>query len=806
MRSFFFVFIFILSAYIFAQLPPEKIDEFLQRWGGKDSKGRLQDPRKANVYLATGAMDLEESSDGTRIWIGTEGVHLWQGEITQPILEMICHQSVVWFKPLAKKNEGLNTDISEDNSQKKQALEFSGDKAETAMVYAEGNVHFRWADHYFRGERLFFDFVHNQGIIQQGGMRVQIPLGNNETTDIYIDEQVSNIKQKEKHLALALRAKELRILSQKEFIAQDATLSPCQFGEPHYHFQAKDIHVVKFSDEIYVEAKNNHLEAFGVPFFYIPYIAGENFENWPLRSISYQKSSKWGNSLLTTWGGNLYREKKDGLGLTKLNWLLDVDIRKERGFAGGPEFNYRGNIAKDSPFYGKWKAYFVHDQPLDELGSDMGHTPDKDDEATWNDNHSLYGLYRQRFPNDWFIDFEMHEISDRNFQRDFFEKEFREDKEPETYGYARKYWDHQAATFLTQWRLNDYQSQIEYLPQGTYQAVFFPIWPEKLNSFYWSSRLEISEVKRRDDHKNPSIWDNKRVFRTDWNNALYYKFSLGPLYFLPFTGGRLSYFEQGENRKKDLFRRSAESGIEVATNFYRTYTGKSDLFQWDNVLHVFTPHIRYEWIFANSVGSKELIAMDSLEQVDRLQSIEFMLTNRLRTFRKGQISDFFWFEISLRYFFDRPDSFDSSLIKGNKDYKNFDNLKFDLLWYIRSNLWIRTKSEFNLGIHSFETTQGTIGYDISDKFSISFDHRYDRHQNSISTINAYYYHDAKWSFYSDVQYDFRESELRECKGTIRRTFHCFALDFSIKYDQVDDNTSFNVQFVPSDFLDSLKHR
>jgi len=746
----------------------ENLQDFLQRWG----KGQKQDPREMPVYLATGAMEIRQEPYGMKIWIGTEGVHIWQGESEKPILEMVCDQAVIWFKPLPKANHEDKADQALADTS--QGLSIAGQKAEQLKFYAEGNVHFRWADHYFRGERIFFDLLRNQGIVSDGSLRTSIPT----------EKQALN---------LYIRAEEFVMLSKEESIAQRTSISGCGFGHPHYSFQTQELRLIKFSDKVYLQARDNHLQAWGVPFFYIPYIAGENIENWPLKSFQYGHSSKWGHYVLTTWGGDLYTNKSSEVGLSKVQWLLDLDTRSERGLAGGPQILYKGTFPVESQFTGQWRAYYIHDQPLSHLGESMDYVPDEDDDATWDRRYRLGGVHRHRFPHDWFLDIEFSRISDRNVLRDFFEKEFREEKEPETYIYARKYWDHSAATLLTRWRVNDFQSQIEYLPQGTYEVIHQPLFSKTISRLYWTSRVEVSEVRRADDKDYQSLWDHTRLFRTDWHNTLSYSFSVGPLHILPFASGRLSYFEKDRDDELNVLRSTGEMGVEVATNFYRFFGWKSEFLELNEVLHVITPRIRYHWIYANSQGSQDLIPIDSMENVDRMQSLDIVLTNRLRTMRKDQVVDFFWLDITLRYFPDLPVT---AVKTKDSPWDNWDNVRVDLLWYVRSNLWLRTRAEWDWNVHDFEMVNATIGYDATDSISCWLDHRYERHESSIATASLEYKYNEKWTFSISSQYDFHKTELREVKFMVRRVLHCFALDINVKYDDVDSNTSVTAEFYP----------
>lgn len=750
----------------------KKLQDNFQKFTGLDFLQTQDLP----IFLVAGSLEFQDSEDGTKIWIATEGVHLWQGEEVNPNTEMFCEQAVIWFQ------------VAEGESQEKPAHALvNQNKAKKTMFYAEGHVHFRWLDNFFRGEAIFFDLVNNKGLISKGNLRSKNKIG-------------------EQLIPLQLRAEKIRILSDDKMIAENASFSTCRFGEPHYHFDSNKIVVRKMEEKIFVQARENTMWALGLPIFTMPYITGETIENWPLKKIEYGDSSRWGSYLLTTWGTRLYRGGENDI-IKKADWTIDLDTREKRGLAVGPGFTYSGSLLSTDSFSGKVYGYYVHDQPLSHLGESMDHVPDKDEKATWDKRHRMYFLHRHTFENGWSFDAEYSLLNDKDFLIDFFEKEAREEKEPETYAYVKKQGvlldEIDAFTFLARGRINNFQSQIEYLPQATYQLIFLPILSNHIDNLYFSSTFETSYVRRKDAIHEETEWDDRDLMRLDWNNSLYYKFSLGPIHFMPYLGARLSYFEDGQEDEKNLVRFVGETGIELSTNFYRYYHAHSDLFQINDILHVFTPQFKYRWIYETNVDSDELIPMDSMESVDEMQLIQLVFNNRLRTVRNGNVTDFFLFDAIFSYYPERdlPKNTVTRLKLPISDrWEKYDNLKLDIWWKIRDNLWIRSKPEYNFQLREIEKVNTSIGYRFNDRFSVSFDHRYRRDDTDLFTTHLMYMFNEKWSFRIDFQYELKDFDLRECDFTIRRIFHRFALDVTLKIDEVGDDTSATVNFYPIDLL------
>ena len=790
-----------------AQSSPTGLQKFLKKWS-LDSG----DPRQQPLYINAGAMEVKEKDHGVRIWIATEGVHIWQGELAKPLMELVCDAAVLWFKPgsaapivSSSGKETAKKPVGKKSGEAAGIFGLGGRRAEVAIFYAEGNVHFRWANNFFRGERVFFNLRQNRGIISHASLRTQTVVEG-------------------RSVPLYIRARKLLIQSRQDLLAHDASFSTCQFGDPHYHFAARQIRIRRLDKGAYLQSRDNSLYAQDLPFFYVPYLAGKTVEQWPIKSFRYGHSSRWGHHVLTTWGGTLYEKssKDDPNFIDNILWFLDIDIREKRGLAGGPHLKYKGDSLQGGKYEGHLRMYYVHDQPLGELGTPLDEKPatsddDDDDEATWEKRYRIAYLHRHEFPDNWYADIELSYITDRNFLADFFEKELREGRDPETYVYLRKYWDHHAFTLFENWRPNNFQNQIEYLPQGTYQAIYQPLCSDPFGSLYWSSRLELSHLRRADDDDNPGEFDRRRILRSDWVNTLHYRFSIGPVNFLPFVSGRVSYFQEGRDEiaaatgekkhyQKDIGRYTGSTGFEVATNFYRYFSDiKISFLEIDGLVHVLTPHIRYQWTYFNSAAPDELVPFDSVDTIDKTQLIEFIVTNRLKTRRGGRMRDFLFFENSFAYYPERDLASQgitqtSQGLPVSDRWEKFGNLRSDFRWYIISNFWIRTRSEFNFQLREFEVVKAYLGWKIIKEITVSADVRYHRKHNLITTGSVVFRPTKKWALKAAIQYDVRENEVREVKFTVHRVFHRFGFSFQASYDPVDNDTSFTADLYPLDFF------
>ena len=765
MKNIFFVFVVLTFIYGQQQSIAQDLQKKSQQKRKTDKLVELLgerasvNPEKLPLNMSFGAVEMQEYQ-GKNVWILTEGVHLWQEKQQEEqqqqrratkqqddkmVLELYSESAVIWFPGKITPVEGANEKVQVKN----------------ALIYAEGNVHFFWGSKTLRSEAMFFDTSKQTGVLTKSVVR-----GTRENTPLF------------------LRASKLRLHSKNHIEADNADISTCQYGEPHYHFSVDHIEMYKDQNnkDSYVLSEHNTLYAQNTPIFYIPHIAGRSLEDFPLRNISVGSSSRFGNHLLTLWGGELYSNNQ-GI-VQQMNWDLNLDIYQERGFGIGPGFSYEGDS-----YLGLFKTYYVHDQPLGQLGTTLDGDPLDEEEATFEILYRFYWQHRHRLPNDWFLDIELSHISDEELLFDFFENEAREEKEQETYAHLKKVWKNHGVTFFASANLNDFQNQIVFLPRGTYHLIKQPLFLDKWGgSLYYSTDIEIANVRREDDEDNRSEFDGERIVRFDWLHTLNYKISVAGIQFVPFIEGRSTYFEKSLdnfNETRGVF----STGIETSTNFYRLFYVNNSLLDINQLLHVFTPQIRYEFL-RTSIDSDELIPFNAVEEVDDLQQVTLRLINRLRTVREGISDDFFLLELELSYLPEEDGGFRDQL----------SNLEIDIVWNIRRDLRLIGNAEYDFQVDGLDVLSSTLISQPLDNLFLSLDFRYQRDINFITTYRIRNDFNEKWGFEFSQQLDFEGDDfLRESNFTIRRIFHRFALDVSIEFDNVDNEAGVSFSVLPMDF-------
>ena len=191
-----------------------------------------------------------------------------------------------------------------------------------------------------------------------------------------------------------------------------------------------------------IEGRNVYFELQNVPFFYLPYIAGDARDPLgPINSITFGDNKQYG--FQAGIGLNVYElfgvDPYEGT-----RWNANIDYLSRRGPVLGTEFDFSGKDLYGLPatYSGEVKAVGMYDQARDILGGDredwLGsfNPPDFRGRALIRDN--VYDL-----PDGFSVQAQVSALSDRNYMEQYFIDEFRDDVNQDTYLYVKQQFDHE---------------------------------------------------------------------------------------------------------------------------------------------------------------------------------------------------------------------------------------------------------------------------------------------------------------------------------------------------------------------------
>lgn len=554
----------------------------------------------------------------------------------------------------------------------------------------------------------------------------------------------------------------------KKYSVNNAIVTTCTNAPGHFHYYVKAKSLsVRPDDELVAQGVVSYL--FGVPIFYWPYYWKDLNRHYGFR-FEPGYGSDWGVFLLSSYKLPFYYDKATE---SYFDSKTSIDLRSERGVAFGEKLEW----GREDNLKGWFSAYFLHDndRPTEIINKDR---------------------YRFRFENEWDVTerdriiSQAIYVSDDRVMEDFFEEEHDRMNQPDTY----LAWTHRADSYsggvLTRFRLNDFYTQTECLPELWYNLNGYELGN---TGFYLKNNSSISYLEREFDERinGGASYD---VFRMDTDFVLTRPFRLmGFLSVVPRVGYRGTFYEKTaklNNGDDSEFRNVFEIGTEVSFKAYSTWTD-DDGFVWR---HVIEPYADLKLVPEASVLPNELYQFDSIDEIEEEKSLLLGLRNRWQYKTKGQNAP----TRELLYL----DLYAVLNLDTEGDEEFFESLNFDLRF--RPTSWMRLDGE---GVYEQEDTDVSealfrlnVWYDV---FEASAFYRYLNDDDSnlaggVITWNI----NPEWAISLYGRYEFENTHLEEIGTWIQRRFDCIAyriyLTYEpsyIRYDGTEEDDDFRISFV-----------
>jgi hypothetical protein len=481
-------------------------------------------------------------------------------------------------------------------------------------VYLEGDIILTQGTVTVQAERLYLDIEEERALI--------------------IDAKISTFLT-DRNIPLYLRADTIRQLSTKQFIAENAKLTTDEFHTPHYHIGAGRIELInRTPTEPTGEAgpvragtfriRHSTLNIGGTPVLYWPFVRGTlDTTETSIRSLRIGYSGDFGAELETGW--HLF----NAMGLETpegFDGTLRLDYYSERGPAIGADVDY-----EREEYYGLVRSYLLSEQGDDFLGRE------REDSSTYSGSRGRYLMrHRQYLEDDWQVSFELSYITDRNFLEEFFESEFDNGKEQETLLYFKRQRDNWAATGLFQWRILDWLTQTESLPDlGLWWMGPSPL---GRGALYSENRFGVVRYRPREQTLREFLDDGHvessgTTARGDTRQEVDYPLDLGPFRVVPFASGRLTAWDQTVSTGS-AWRIFGSYGLRGSLYLTKVYPDLESTF-WDiqGIRHISKLDFTV-WASHTNVDSHVLHPFtEGVETIDEIDGVVVGLRNRFQTKR-----------------------------------------------------------------------------------------------------------------------------------------------------------------------------
>lgn len=653
-------------------------------------------------------------------------------------------------------------------------------------AYLEGDIVLTRGERQIRAARLYYDFQNNRALILDAVMKAIAP---------------------GRDLPIYVRAEEVRQLSETQYSARRARITTSEFHTPHYSIGADRIELTdrQVPGELPGEAGAFRAGSFkmwhttfnveSVPLTYWPYVQGDFRQSEAtIRGIKVGYDDDFGVSVETEW--HLFNI----LGLQTpegFDGTLRLDYFSERGPGGGVDLDY-----EREDYFGLFRGYYVHDQGEDNLSRYREMEPDHENRGR------LLLRHRHYLPDDWQLTLEASYISDDQFLEEWHEKEFDEGKEQETLLYLKKQKNNWAFTLLAQWRILNWLTQTERLPELGFRLIGQPL--AEWATLYSENRLGFVRYRpdnRRwfDDWRFDNTASTGSVARADTRQEVEFPVLIGPVKIVPFGVIRGSAWEDRPNRGASLGRVFGSYGARASMYFSRVYDDLgSEVLDVTGIRHIIKPDV-VAWLSHTNRDSHELTPFDpDVEQIDEVDGVMFGVRQRWQTKRGGpgnwRTVDLVTLDLETGFFNDSPGTYftDGFVPFGRPENSISENfVRGDFMWRINDSTALL--SDFNVDINDGQMEIFNLGFAVERSPRLSYYigwRRIAELDSNLLGLGLNYKLDKKHTIAIREQFDLERGETLEFAVGYIRKFPRWYVGIVFDLDEIEDDMGISVSIWP----------
>jgi len=626
-------------------------------------------------------------------------------------------------------------------------------KPKEAGVYAEENVRLTLPSVTIDAHSLYYEYPSNRAVMLKAEFYMTLT---------------------KEGLPLIMRAQTVRALSGNRFRADNAYVTTCEFGHPDYRMAASTVTVTPIRDaegneSAMVVAENNRLYIGALPVLWWPRLSRDIKDtHTPLRRFSVgPRSGRFGSYVYTTWdmldfmGGR----SPESWAARVSQWgdlTANVDYREKRGPGTGSDFRYaRGKTV------GELLTYYIDDRGTDANGFKPS-----------SDNRGRVKWGQRTFYEKYQIDSELSYLSDRGFLTEYYEREAKEDKEQETYVYVKRPWEHAQASFLYRARLNDFQTQTEYLPQGRLEAVGYSLCDGKVvyNSTTLADNVRFSPDEASGEKRfQTQRFDTKHIFDAPIAAPC-------GLTFTPFATVRESFFDRRvDGGGTDRFAGSYGAKVGLP-QIWRVYDAHSALLDVDGLRHIASVDFTYEDVYSSTRRPSELLQFDDVDTVRRMEVLTPALRQRLQTKREGlepgepkRIVNLLTLDAEADWF---PEP------ERDNGGREWSDVRINSRMMITDDVSLVADGKYNTYDEEFDKYGLWVNINHWPRTTLALGDRHIRGASS-AVLTGMIDHEVteRWRLGTLVQYDADQGRMANSKVVVTRSLHRFAMEFTFGYDR-----------------------
>jgi LPS-assembly protein len=545
------------------------------------------------------------------------------------------------------------------------------------------------------------------------------------------------------------------------YTATNAVITTDDYEHPLQQVRAGEVTIAPGQ---YVEARNATLNVGDVPVFYWPYYRRDLSEAPNRFNFTPGYRTLYGPYLLSSYQLHL---------TTNVDGTIHADWRQKRGFGVGPDLDLRMGRFGEAAM----KYYYTHD---DQPGTDPNSGA-----PLPHDRQRAYLSYLAEPWTNLTLRSQVAYQSDSVVVRDFFESQYRQDVQPNTFFEANKLWQNWSLDALAQPRVNPFFETVARLPELRLTGLRQQLGPTPL---FYESETTAGYYRRLFADTNLTA-SNFYAARADTFQQITLPETLfGWLNVVPRAGGRYTYYSDAQgagatttNEDRWVF----NTGVELSFKASKVWsTARNHFWEVDGLRHIVEPSVNYAYVprpnvlpgqlpqfdyeFTNSLQLPPLDFPDynSIDSIDSQNTIRLRLGNRLQTKRAGEIDNLLNWDVYTDWRL-RPrtnqttfsDVFSALELKpwswlrlGSELRYDVDQERFNLaqhrLTFTPNNAWSWTVGQYYLrsgplfGAGS-DLLTSTMFYRLNENWGMRFQHNYDAKSGTMQEQAYTLYRDLR---------------------------------------------------------------
>lgn len=772
------------------------------------------------IHIKAGQLTVGPQVSGVPVLIATGGVYVIQsGEDQAEATELRSASAVLFLKPGAlriDRREGKSAQPSDEvltaatratpQQMKKQLEKIPTEEqaareltpAEQARMneyvsaaYLEGDVVLSRGYRQIRASRIYYDFERTQATIHNLVAFTEVPQRN---VPVYV------------------RASLARQLSETEYVAYDAKISTSEFYTPSYHVGATKVFFedrtqrIETGERVGLAAgrfKAHHatLNVGGWPVLYWPYLRGDFKQSeTAIKNVRASYDSEFGTTAKTRW--HLFTL----LGLDEpegMDGTLHLNYYGDRGPAAGIDLDYERDT-----YLGLVRSFWIHDTGEDQLGGIRG-----DVKPPYRNRGRFLLRHKHFLPDDWELNLELSYLSDVNFLEEYFRSEFDEGKEQETLIYLKKaFGENTVFSILAKWRLNDFQTQVEQLPEAVLDVLGKPLFDGRLT---WYSENRVGSSRYRVRHDVPgwlidaTRYDNTgAVARGDSRQEVEMPLTVGPVKLVPFGVIRGTAWDHAPFRRGGTERIYGAYGVRASMYQWRVYDDvESRLFDLHRLRHIMKEDATL-WASHANRHPGELTAFDrAVEGFEEIDGVSFGWRNRFQTKRggPGNWRTVDWLTLDLEFgFFSDGKSVDLRNRTRGRTFSYRPEYSIANNFASLASIWRISDTTALLYDTIIDIDDGAVGssglglhVDRDPRTSWFVGHRYIRESDSnLLAFGGNYRLSSKYTVSFREEFDLEQGRSADLAFTIVRRMPRWFLAVTLEFDETENVDSVSLAIWP----------